>query len=80
MSKNFLLLQHPKLEYTKKLHAADFILSLVSFSFYYTNKNSSTLKLIKLNRKKGIYVNHFQRPKLFAYIFFLQDAPSYCIS
>lgn len=60
MNKNFMLLQHPKLGYTKQLYAGDFLLTLVSFSFHYTNKNSSTLKLIKLNRKKDIYVNHLQ--------------------
>jgi len=48
-----------------------FLLTLVSFSFHYTNNNSSTLKLIKLNRKKDIYVNHVQCPNPFAYIFFL---------
>lgn len=47
-----MLLQHPKLGYTKQLHAGDFLLTLVSFPLHYTNKNSSTLKLIKLNRKK----------------------------
>lgn len=66
-----MLLQHPKLGYTRHLHAGDFLLTLVLFSFHYANKNSSTLKLIKLNRKKDIYVNHLQHPNPFVYIFFL---------
>lgn len=71
MSKNVMLLQHPKLGYTKQLHSGDFLLTLVLFSFHYTKKNSSTLKLIKLNREEDIYVNHLQCPNPFAYMFFL---------
>lgn len=66
-----MLLQRLILGHTKQLHAGDFLLTLFSFSFHYTNKNSSTLKLIKLNRKKDIHVNHHQRPNPFVYVFFL---------